>query len=31
MNGKSLNIREYNLQKLKEVFPDMFSEDKMIS
>ena len=31
MNGKSLNIREDNLQKLKVVFPDVFSEDKMIS
>src|SRR5665213_235646 len=29
MNGESLNIREDNLQKLKELFPDVFSEDKM--
>ena len=31
MNGESLNIREDNLQKLKVVFPDGFSEDKTIS
>ena len=29
MNGESLNIREDNLQKLKELFPDVFSEDKL--
>ena len=29
MNGKSLNIREDNLQKLKELFPDVFSEEKL--
>ncbi|MDE3183952.1 MAG: site-specific DNA-methyltransferase, partial [Bacteroidota bacterium] len=29
MNGKSLNIREDNLQKLKGLFPDVFSEDKL--
>ena len=30
MNGKSLNIREDNLQKLKELFPDVFSEEKIV-
>lgn len=29
MNGQSLNIRIYNLQKLKEVFPEVFSEEKL--
>ena len=29
MNGESLNIREDNLQKLKELFPDVFSEEKL--
>ena len=29
MNGESLNIREDNLQKLKELFPDVFSENKL--
>lgn len=29
MNGESLNIREDNLQKFKELFPDVFSEDKL--
>jgi adenine-specific DNA-methyltransferase len=29
MNGESLNIQEDNLQKLKELFPDVFSEDKI--
>ena len=29
MDGKSLNIREDNLQKLKELFPDIFTEDKI--
>jgi len=29
MNGESLNIREDNLQKLRELFPDVFSEDKL--
>jgi len=29
MNGESLNIREDNFQKLKELFPDVFSENKL--
>ncbi len=29
MNGESLNIPEDNLQKLKELFPNVFSEDKL--
>ena len=29
MNGESLNIREDNLHKLKEIFPDVFSEEKL--
>lgn len=29
MNGESLNIREDNLKKLKELFPDVFSENKL--
>jgi len=29
MNGESLNIQEDNLHKLKELFPDVFSEDKI--
>jgi len=29
MNGESLNIQEDNLQKLKDLFPDVFSEDKI--
>lgn len=29
MNGESLNIRKDNLQKLNELFPDVFSEGKL--
>lgn len=29
MNGESLHIQEDNLHKLKELFPDVFSEDKL--
>jgi len=30
MNGKSLNITEEKLQKLKEIFPEAFTEIKLI-
>ncbi|MEP6948288.1 MAG: hypothetical protein ABI863_03390 [Ginsengibacter sp.] len=29
MNGESLNIQQDNLNKLKELFPDVFSEGKL--
>ncbi len=29
MNGKSLNITEEKLQKLKEIFPEAFTENKI--
>nr|MDQ6889747.1 site-specific DNA-methyltransferase [Bacteroidota bacterium] len=29
MNGESLNIRQDNLNKLKEIFPDLFSEEQL--
>lgn len=29
MNGESLNIQQDNLHKLKELFPDVFTEDKL--
>ncbi|MEO6330018.1 MAG: hypothetical protein ABIO55_13865 [Ginsengibacter sp.] len=29
MNGGSLNIKEDNLQKLQQLFPDVFTEDKI--
>jgi adenine-specific DNA-methyltransferase len=29
MTGESLNIQEDNLHKLKELFPDVFTEDKL--
>lgn len=29
MNGESLNIKEDNLNKLKSVLPEVFSEDKV--
>lgn len=30
MNGESLNIQQDNLDKLKEIFPDLFSEGKLV-
>lgn len=29
MDGKSLDIRLQNIDKLKSIFPDIFSEDKV--
>lgn len=29
MDGKSLDIRQQNIEKLKSIFPDIFSEDKV--
>ena len=29
MNGESLNIQQDNLSKLKEQFPNLFTEDKL--
>lgn len=29
MNGESLNIERDNLRKLKELFPDVFTEGKL--
>jgi len=29
LDGKSLDIKEQNIQKLKELFPEVFSEGKI--
>ena len=29
MNGESLNIEQENIEKLKEIFPEVFNEDKI--
>jgi len=29
LDGKSLDIKEQNIEKLKELFPEVFSEDKI--
>jgi len=29
MDGKSLNIKQENLEKLKQLFPELFSENQL--
>ena len=29
MSGESLNIEQENISKLKEIFPEVFNEDKI--
>ncbi len=30
MNGKSLDIKKINLDKLKELLPEVFTEDRIV-